>query len=389
MLKGIFLGYPIMSHIHPIKPIIEQLVSKDLHITYYNSSQENNVFEGNKFIDFIQYKNYSGYEIKNLRKDIRFFEFGNLLLDTTENIIDFVDKEIKRIKPDFIIHPKFAIWAKLLAHKYNIPALTISVSLVLNPKNTFTYSEQVEKSNSNYLRNLIEGKKLIDRVNRIYNTNGYSDHYSDIFVNKEKLNIILTLKEFQNDYDQMGDEFIFVGPIIKKTAFIKSYKYIYISLGSVFNDDLEFYKQCIDAVKDFGKEVIVSIGNKLSLNDFFDVPKHVKIYKYVDQIEVLKETALFITHGGGNSINEGIYYLTPMTVVPQIAEQKIFAEAIENFELGFYIQRNCITAQGVKDKATKLLNDPKYFNNLIKFQENLPEDPVNLAIGHLKKSLNI
>lgn len=43
--------------------------------------------------------------------------------------------------------------------------------------------------------------------------------------------------------------------------------------------------------------------------------------KFVPQLEVLKRTDVFITHGGMNSLNEALYFGVPVVVVPQQIEQ--------------------------------------------------------------------
>lgn len=43
----------------------------------------------------------------------------------------------------------------------------------------------------------------------------------------------------------------------------------------------------------------------------------------VPQLELLQQIDLFITHGGMNSVNEGLYYGVPLAVAPQHIEQAL------------------------------------------------------------------
>ena len=64
--------------------------------------------------------------------------------------------------------------------------------------------------------------------------------------------------------ETFSEKFAFVGPSIRSaTEKIekKREKLIYISMGTVNNDMMPFYKTCISALKDTNYQVIISIGN--------------------------------------------------------------------------------------------------------------------------------
>jgi UDP:flavonoid glycosyltransferase YjiC (YdhE family) len=52
----------------------------------------------------------------------------------------------------------------------------------------------------------------------------------------------------------------------------------------------------------------MSIGKQNQLGDLGDIPDNFIVKQYVPQTEVLQYAKLFITHGGMNSSNEGLYY---------------------------------------------------------------------------------
>ena len=69
---------------------------------------------------------------------------------------------------------------------------------------------------------------------------------------------------------------------------------VYISMGTVINDRPDFYAKCIDALKDEKVDVIISCGNALDISVLGELPENIKVYPYVDQLDVLSRVDAFI-----------------------------------------------------------------------------------------------
>lgn len=98
------------------------------------------------------------------------------------------------------------------------------------------------------------------------------------------------------------------------------------------------------------------------------IPNNFNIYNFVPQIEVLKRTDLFITHGGMNSTSEAMYFGVPLIVVPQVANQPIVEKRIEDLELGRVINKNNISSNIIRNYANEILNDDRYKDNMMKMR---------------------
>ena len=97
----------------------------------------------------------------------------------------------------------------------------------------------------------------------------------------------------------------------------------------------------------------------INIKDLGELPKNVFIYSYVPQVQVLKESNIFITYGGINSINERI--LLPLIVVPQEMDQIDNGKQIEKFEAGICLDKNNLSSEILKDSVNKILeNESKY-----------------------------
>ena len=112
----------------------------------------------------------------------------------------------------------------------------------------------------------------------------------------------------------------------------------------------------------------MSIGKTLKKEQLGWIPNNFNIYNFVPQIEVLKRTDLFITHGGMNSTSEAMYFGVPLIVVPQVANQPIVEKRIEDLELGRVINKNNIASNIIRNYANEILNDDRYKDNMMKMR---------------------
>lgn len=132
---------------------------------------------------------------------------------------------------------------------------------------------------------------------------------------------------------------------------------IYISLGTVFNQAMDFYKLCFAAFAETEYNVILSIGSQTQIAELGVIPANFIVRNYVPQIEVLQHSQLFITHGGMNSTSEGMYYGVPLIVLPQSADQPIVARRVAEIGAGIHLNQESLTARDLREAAERVLQD--------------------------------
>ena len=216
-----------------------------------------------------------------------------------------------------------------------------------------------------------EISQLMIPVNKKFNLN-MRDYVIMHSVGDAKYKLMLTSKEFHLSGDLLDKSFYFIGPsTIEKRAIDESFsfkkdlkkKLIFISLGTLFNTNLDFYKICIEAFGDSDEfQVIMSVGKVIDLKKFENVPKNFYIYNYVPQHQVLELTDIFISHGGLNSINERlILNEKPIIIIPQEGDQYMNAKAISDFGAGISIFKNTLNAKVLKNAVNSIINDEEKY----------------------------
>jgi len=195
---------------------------------------------------------------------------------------------------------------------------------------------------------------------------------------------MLTSKLFHIQSNRIDDSFFFICPSIEERPIDNSFtfkkdenkKLIYICLGTVFNNNLEFFKNCIEAFRNSKEfQIILSIGKNLNVKDLGDLPENIFALNYVPQLQVLKQTDIFITHGGINSINEAILLKNlPLIVIPQEADQFDNAKQIEKYGAGIALDNKTINQEILKESVLKILKDiDKYKNGVETISKSFKE----------------
>ena len=230
----------------------------------------------------------------------------------------------------------------------------------------------------------IPRKKGLIYADKKYNLDLHDFVQTHYIPNKFK-KLIFTSKLFHLRAENTDDTCYFMGPNIEKRKIDENFKFtkdknkklIYISLGTIFNNQEKFFFKCIEAFKDSEEyQVIISIGKFIDINEFKDVPKNISIFPYVPQTQLLTDVDIFITHGGINSIQEGLSAGIPLIIIPQQYDQFDNAKLIEELEAGISLDRNKIeiTVDALKDAVNNIIvNREKYKKGIERIVESFKE----------------
>lgn len=171
--------------------------------------------------------------------------------------------------------------------------------------------------------------------------------------------------------DTFSKKYSFVGPSVRDVTVpheSKNHKTIYISLGTVNNKNSYFYKNCIEAFKNSDIDVIMSVGKETDIGSLGEIPNNFVVKQNVEQIEVLQNTDVFLTHCGMNSVSESLYYSVPMVLFSQQGEQKMVAERVVS--LGAGIMLKGVKPSHIYNAVQQVMTNTAYKDNAIKLAES-------------------
>lgn len=378
MARVLFINPGSEGHINPTIGVVQELISRGEEVVYFTIEA------------FRERIEETGATVRTLdgQKFIKAFISGgrhylleriNGLLLTTDIVIPSVLEQIDGEHFDYIIHDSMFGCGRILAQILKLPAINSCTSFAQTKKSFDHILEQLSKNIPGEVVKEIndEYQSLTAMVKEKYDIEIRSPY--EVFCNPASLTIVYTTREFQPFGEAFDQTYKFIGPSISTrltqedfdlTA-IKGKKPIYISLGTVFNQAIDFYKLCFKAFGNTDHTVVMSIGERAQISDLGEIPKNFIVKKYVPQTEVLKYTKLFITHGGMNSTHEGLYYGVPLIVIPQGADQPIIAGQVANIGAGMQLQMQRLTANQLREAADHVLNNPSFHKAVANIRESL------------------
>ncbi len=201
----------------------------------------------------------------------------------------------------------------------------------------------------------------------------------EVFISRGDHNIVYTTREFNGDESVKEPQYLFAGPSMERTQDTESVdlsgsesrKLLYISLGSLNTDFLDFYKMCICAFRETDYYVCMSIGTKCETAQLGDIPQNFLVKNVLPQLEILKKADAFITHAGFNSVNEALYFGVPMLAIPQVNDQHMTAKRLVSMNLGLSDNIKEISAEKLKDQIQQLLSNETIKENCLKISQEM------------------
>ena len=371
MSKIVFFCIPAHGHTNPTLPVVKELVELGHEVYYYsfNDFKEKIEGAGAHFIscdDLDLGMEETADAADRVGKDIVFST--ELIVKSTLAFDEFAMEQMKQLKPDVIVGDSVAYWGKLTAMKLGIPFVSSTTTFAFNQ-----YSSRIMKQSLGDLIKLLFQMPKTKKILKPLRDKGYpAESVLTIVQNDNDTNtVVYTSPEFQPCSDTFSDKYAFVGPCICEAKEILEKtreKRVYISLGTVNNAMADFYKNCVKAFADSEYEVIMSVGNDTDIASLGALPDNIRVFPSVDQIGVLQQTDVFLSHCGMNSANESLYHSVPLVMFPQTPEQGGVAFRIGELEAGMYLDKN--DSESIRSAVETVLNDEKYKKNAATIAES-------------------
>ncbi|MGN0977663.1 MAG: macrolide family glycosyltransferase, partial [Faecousia sp.] len=376
MSRIVFFCIPAQGHTNPTLGVVRELVARGHEVLYYSYSMLREKIEaaGATFVacdEFDAEQHLTPQEGARIGSDLALST--RVLVDTTLALDQMVCAEMERLRPDCIVADSMAVWGKAVAMKLGIPFVSSTTTFAFNQ-----HSAKIMKQGPKELLSMVFSMRKVGKQIKRLQERGYPvKNILDIISNDDQTDtIVYTSPQFQPCSETFSEKYAFVGPSIRpaQSEIRKTGdKLVYISMGTVNNDMLPLYQNCIAALKDTGYQGILSVGNQVDLSQFGSLPEGIDVYPSVDQIAVLEKADVFLTHCGMNSASEGLYYGVPLVMLPKTTEQGGVAARVE--QLGAGLTLKSTTPAAIRQAIGTALTDSKYRESAARIAEGFRSCP--------------
>lgn len=279
MANVLVINFPGEGHINPTLAIVSELIQRGETVVSYCIEDYRKKVEATG-AEFRVFENF----LSQINIMERVNEGGSPLtmlshmIEASERIVTQIVEETKEEKYDYLIYDNHFPVGRIIANILQLPSVSSCTTFAVNQYINFhdgQESRQVDEMNPLY-QSCLAG---MERWNKQYGMKCNSMY--DIMNHPGDITIVYTSKEYQPRSDVFDESYKFVGPSIATrkevgsfpTEDLKNEKVIFISMGTVFNEQPALYEKCFEAFKDVDATVVLVVGKKINISQFENIPK--------------------------------------------------------------------------------------------------------------------
>ncbi|MFE8596251.1 macrolide family glycosyltransferase [Archangium violaceum] len=394
-MKFVFLPFSAQGHVGPTLPVARELVSRGHEVVYYVTGAYEQAVRGTgaafrKIDDALGLHHVSkdatgktGLQMLEEAMPHLFATFRRGLERAPE-----MARRVRTEGADCVVYDVMSTWGRATADLLRLPTSSFYTTYVL-PESTQSGNEVGsggEQPPRPPLREIIAMLRLRWASEMLHWRHGVPRRrMSELFVAYEDLNIVCVPRSFHPDIEHFDERFLFVGPTTvapRETPSdfpfeqLEGKPVLLVSMGTTpLTQRPEFYRPCIEAFGGTRWQVVMVVGQGIDLGSLGPIPSNFIVRPYVPQPEILQRLArVFITHGGMNSVMEGMWFGVPMLVFPQISEHALSARRVEEFGCGRALKEDvALNPQALLQAVEAVDANPNHRVKLAEFQPTLRE----------------
>ncbi len=162
---------------------------------------------------------------------------------------------------------------------------------------------------------------------------------------------------------------------------------VYVTMGTVFNEQVEIFRTILAGLRDEPFNVIVTVGGAGDPASLGPQPDHVRVERYIPQSQLLPSCHLFISHAGSGAMLGALGAGVPMLAIPQGADQFMNADAIAGTGVGLRLMPSELDAVAVQDAVSRLIEDRRFATAAREQQDAIATMPSPESVVPILESL--
>ncbi|AIF80975.1 macrolide glycosyltransferase [endosymbiont of Acanthamoeba sp. UWC8] len=367
MSKIAFFAPVYRGHIVATESLVEALNKRGHEVIYYAPLQYQELIQ-NMNVEYKQYPNIPSLEYLMVTKlpptdlHARLLRLTEGAVNAAKDLIPLIIEDCTKESVDLIIYDNMAIWGHVIAKKLSIPSICSTTVMAINNETIINTGEGAVYTN---LPEFIE--EPFHRLQELYPSD--ISTLVDLISGQYSSDIILYTSCYLQRHSQYfnKNKYIFfparyLGEELPANNSISDLKQptIYVSFGTLYNHDLDRFIKILNAFEGTEYKVTLSTGGEEEVYNSllkYNTNPNISINLMLNQTTILKNTDIFITHGGFNSVQESIYHLVPMIVMPIAGDQNFIAKRLVELNAAKTVDSNLPIEQQISGLVNDIVKD--------------------------------
>ena len=372
----VFTAMPASGHVNPSAPLVRELIHRGFDVEFYATEQFRPLAEslGAEFRAYPE-DTISSAVIAKATIEGGSTKVVQRLLESTPTLLEFLQSQLHEDPPDAVMFDSNALWGRMLATSLDRPAISLMTTMfvgsaTLRALRARELLSAVRESVTAVPGTLRARRRLLRGVDP-----GLLPA-SPVFPTRGELTLF-PIPEWMQAPDPRRDASChFVGPSIEAAARTEESDpdleavlsgadpLVVVSLGTLHAGGQDFFRSCIEAFAPLPANVLLAVGVSTDPAVLGQAPSNIIVRRVIPQLEALRHAAVFVTHGGMNSVLEALHFGVPMVVIPQQVEQLLIRLTVADRGAGCvlrpHLSRRGIPTGQLSAAVESLLHEPSY-----------------------------
>ncbi len=370
LVRFLFVPYSIAGHVHPVLPVVAELVDRGHQVR---------LLVGERYAESVRSAGAEVIELAQVPVVIvpeRFFGrltwryLGGRLRrwQLNRRAGRLLDEQLQQLdeRVVVVVDPMLS-WADRIIRRYSLPTVTFSMTIHQGP------AELAELAR-------LDGLRMPSWIHGMRPLAKRSHHQGRLVLTNSLAELHPTGREIASKPPATGreipPELHFVGPLLGNRAEVDiadpsaGGPTLLVSPGTVFARDRPFFDKFIRAFDGQEWQVFIATGH-LDPAELGALPTNVVARRFLPQRQLLARSAVFATHAGMNSVQEGLSAGVPMLLFPRCAEQRHLARCLVAGGVGVWPRAEPENPAALFQQVQALAANPHVRENLRVWQARM------------------
>ena len=365
---------PALGHVNPTLPLAAELVARGHRVSYATAARRAPEIEATG-ATLVPYRTTRPAEsdpsmVLPDRETYLAHTMVNFI-EEAEHTLPQLDAAFAADPPDVVLYDRLSFAGRIYAIRHGLPSVRMWPMLISGEHWSLFRTAPFDEDHPLMVS---YREKLADLL-RWYRVDVSAADFLDDPV--PDADIAFFPRRFQYHGELFGDRYSFVGPCRQPPDGVPdrsaSRPVALVSLGSVYNNQPEFYRSCVAAFAGSPWHVVLAVGERIDPAALAPLPDNVEAHAVVPQTEVLAASAVFLCHAGMGGLMEAMQAGVPVVTVPQTVEQESNAVRVEQLGLGVRLDPAGLTPQALRAAVDRAATDPGIAAHVAQLRRDIAE----------------